>query len=39
MNQEKKEPFLTAAAAVILMTAAGWLAGKLQKNSGKKDQK
>ncbi len=39
MSQEKKEPFLTAAAAVILMTAAGCLAGKLQKNSGKKDQK
>jgi|GEM_PF-3477462 hypothetical protein len=39
MSPEKKEPFLTAAAAVILMTAAGCLAGKLQKNSGKKDQK
>lgn len=39
MSPEKKEPFLTAAASVILMTAAGCLAGKLQKNSGKKDQK
>lgn len=29
MSPEKKEPFLTAAAAVILMTAAGCLAGKL----------